>query len=74
MNAGRLGARRVPPRMHLKRFRLIVGDTELHFDTDYGMDRRSGWSVVIECCVLVQFVSFWTALRTFVGSFRRREA
>jgi hypothetical protein len=36
-------------------FRARKQGFELHFDVDYGIDRRSGWSVIIDGSVVVQF-------------------
>lgn len=38
----------------------------LEFDTDYGINKRTGWSVICEGNVLVQFVPFFRALLLFV--------
>ena len=40
-----------------------VRSFRLGYDRDYGIDRRSGWSVVVDGVVVVQFVSLLRALR-----------
>lgn len=43
----------------------------LTFDRNYGVDRRSGWSVVFDGCVIVQFVSLpratWVTVKLLFG-------
>lgn len=52
-------------RLHLPgRVRIRLGVFGLDFDRDYGLDRRRGWSVVIDGVVVDQFVSLPSALWT----------
>ena len=39
---------------------------QLHFDTNYGIDKRRGWSVVIDGVVVCQFKSLLVAIYYFL--------
>lgn len=38
----------------------------LEYRFEYGLDKRTGWTAVVDGRVIVQFVSFWRALWVFV--------
>ena len=44
--------------------RFMVDGTGLHFDRDYGIDKRTGWTVVVDGCVKEQFVPLRSAVRS----------
>lgn len=43
----------------------------LEYDTDYGSDHRSGWTVVVDGSVLVQLTSLRACLVAFVSRWWR---
>lgn len=45
----------------MKRAEFTINGTGLQFDRDYGIDRRSGWTVLHGGCVHNQFIGFWRA-------------
>ena len=45
-----------------KREKFEVNNFSLTYDRDYGIDRRSGWTVVINGVVVVQLTFIWKAL------------
>lgn len=32
----------------IKRFEIAINDSAIQFDRDYGMDKRTGWSIAIK--------------------------
>ena len=50
----------------MKRRGSLMKPRQLHYDVNYGIDRRSGWSAIVDGVVVVQFVSVWHALFAFV--------
>lgn len=52
----------------MTRFKLTIGATGLDYDTDYGIDERTGWSAHYDGHYLVQFVPLPHALRALAGA------
>lgn len=52
----------------MSRAEFTVNRTGLEFDRDYGIDKRTGWSVVHEGRVMVQFVSLPWAVCCLINS------
>jgi hypothetical protein len=59
--------------MPLRRFRLDVNWYRLEYDRDYGINRRSGWTAVVDGSVLTQFVTLWRALGALWSHYGRGE-
>lgn len=51
----------------MTRFRLEIGKHSFHYDTDYGISKRKGWSYSHEGHFVCQFESFinmaWVAMK-----------
>lgn len=39
---------------------------QLHYDQDYGIDHKSGWSVIYDGIVVNQFTNFYSVLFTLI--------
>lgn len=36
-------------------FRLGINKLSIHYDTEYGIDKRTGWSIAWDGCFIVEF-------------------
>jgi hypothetical protein len=63
----------------MNRLRIEFNAVALHFDRDYGIDLRTGWSVVIDGRVIVRMepwlvVALWKAWRAHRVTVFERES
>jgi hypothetical protein len=58
----------------MRTFTLRIGARELQHDRDYGIDRRTGWSAVVDGIVVCQFVGFPRAAWAWIFAKRTRAA